>query len=650
MLVLTALALPDAEAAAEAPGERGKQGCRISSLPSLFDPAGAGKVRTRHASCNAGKGVAKGFARRCFGAYSGQGRCRVTAGGRWRCRSRLLGPLEGGAPARVKCRKRRGRVSFAVGWFPPVEPEFDPQAARSRGAARALSPAWNSGSGCIETSTPGNLVPPPSLANFQITVVGGVPLSEGESLQAALIGHNVWSVIRAGLASFPRINPGRLPILLTSGAMPGGTLGILAKTCLDDSNDAILVSAAQASKVRDPVAAHEVFHAFSVGRGIDAGAAWRTTWWEEASASWSVAKAGFPEWTLHENALQFPNEAIDTFNDTGYQYAMSSFVHFLEDHGFVTDGAAWPLQRTVIGKYPDATQALDQALDARNADLGEQVAAFWGDRILEQPSHGKPLKVGADGTRTLEIDPLLAEVPMTVDRLHTKMIDFKAADDVSRVELEFHAPPGGYFWARVEKNRSQRVRDGESLSFCLDGAGVDELEWPGSLPVTFTNGKLTTGALTGTIDVHAQTNSEQCQGGQAPKNRACRVLQDADIGSILGPGQYPFHDAFEDGEALFWVCFYVGSTGEVDLNLVHHRRLTAKQVRKGVGKQIEKLELSKVNVGDLAGVGTFVDDEGKRAAIMTIATGRENVLLIIGPGPDTQNAIRLGKRIVGQIE
>ena len=174
-----------------------------------------------------------------------------------------------------------------------------------------------------------------------------------------------------------------------------------------------------------------------------------------------------------------------------------------------------------------------------------------------------------------------------------------------------------------------------------------ELKWPGTLPVTFTNGSLAEGTLNAEIDVRAQRNSPECNPDPVPNNRACRILADAGVDNIFGSGMYPFYTSSDEGNFTYWLCFYEGDGTEVSFRLAHYRNTTTKQVRKTVEKQIEALNLTKVNVGDLAGVGTEQID-GKLATIMTIASGREIIFLIVGPG-GRDGTIQLGNRIVGQI-
>ena len=630
-----------------------------SSVGSFFELGRGGKLATRRTSCGKSKAVAKGFGRSCVRAYTAQGKCRVRAGGKWRCRSRMIGGVENGAPARVKCRKRKGRVSFVVGWFPPVEPSLDPAPTgtlASGPVARALSPAWNASSNCIEAATPGMDVDPPAGANFRIRVISklATSLEFGKVLQQSLLNHNVWNQLHAGLDSFPRNEPGRFPIILSRGTLPDNAYGVMQWNCSDDSTDAILIRGSAPEELVNETGAHELFHAFSRGRGAALNPDWQRTWWEEASAEWFQGKAGYGEDTLYDNELQYPNVALDHTPETDpktYAYAMSRFIQFLDDQGYVTSGAGWPLQKLVIDGYPAATQTLDQVLKAQGTTLGKEAAAFWGDRIKKQPSHGPALQVGADGTKLQEIGPGAETITMSAERLHTKLIKFYLQGNVSRVELEFHPDPGSYFWARTEPNKSVPVADGTTLAFCANGEGTGgEMKWPeppDSLPVTFTNGNLSEGALKGEIEVRAQQDSLECGSDSVPNNRACRILADANVAGIFGSGMYPFYTTM-DGNPTVWLCFYEGQGTEVSFRLAHYRNTTTKQVRDTVKKQINSLELEKINVGDLAGIGTQMI-EGKLATIMTIASGREIVFLIVGPG-GKNGTIQLGRRIVGQID
>lgn len=649
LLTLAAVGTPG-DAAAKAKGKGGKgAACEIGALGGYFEAARGGKVKVRRAGCADAEAVARAFARSCESAYAAQGKCGVRAKGKWSCRSRMVGELSGGAPARVRCRKAKARVSFVIAYFPPTEPHFEPAPAKAERVA--VSPAWNGGSNCIETGLAGQDVPPPTNANFFVRVVGGAPLAKGVTVQEALIRTNAWQMLTNGLGAKPRIDPGRLPIIVSSGQLPQNAFGVKAASCQDDSWDAVLIGARFNAAQLAETGVHELFHAVSSGLTASAGGTLVDTWWEEASATWSQGKAGLPEDRLYDNNLQFPNTALDTFEPQGsFQYAMSRFVQFLDSKGYITNGSAWPVHRLVIPKYPEATTWLDEALKNQGTTLGEQAAAFWGDRIRRRPLHGPRLRVGAEGTRRLEIDPLLVEVPMETDRLRTKMIEFTAADDVARVELEFTEPTGGHFWVGVEENVSIPVADGDSLAFCVGGGGVDERPWPGTLPVTFTNGKLTPGMIRGTIDVSAQRNAEQCSGGGAPDNRACRALADAGVADMFGPGQYPFASSSSDADIRTWLCFYVGDGGEVQHNLVHHRTASASQVRRIGKRQIRELGLREINgVGDLAGYGTITDDEGKITDVLLIVSGRETVFLLAAP-TNQARTVRLGKRIVGQIE
>jgi hypothetical protein len=313
-------------------------------------------------------------------------------------------------------------------------------------------------------------------------------------------------------------------------------------------------------------------------------------------------------------------------------------------------GGRWQLQRQVIPRYPDATDALANALDERGTALGAQVAAFWGDRLKEAPLHGPQLRPSGANSDQIEVEPGATQVPAIAKRLHTKLLNFKLTNQVARVEFEFFPPADGYFWGLVKSDESRRFLSGDSVAFCVGGPGPDgELKWPGNFPVTFTNGKLSAGQIEGEIVIHAQADEEQCQ-QPAPDNRACRLLADSDVGGLLGPGSFPFAREDRDEESVIWICFYTGSTGEVNLNLLRARRRTAKQVREGVRRQIEQLNLQRIDgVGDVAGIGTF-DDGETTYSLLVMAVGKENALMTVGPGAQRQNTITLAKRIARQID
>jgi hypothetical protein len=626
---------------------KGKKGgtCKLGALDGYFK-AGEGKAKTRRAGCGDAQAVAKTFAAKCFGAYAGQGKCKVRSRGKWSCKSRMTGEMAGGAPARVKCRKGKARVSFLVGYFPPTEPSLSPEPAKVR---RAVSPAWRGS--CIDTNLEGTDVPPPTNANFFVRVVGNAPAAKGTLVQETLIQTDAWQKITTGLSGRPRVHPGRLPIIVTSGRVPGNAYGVQAPSCHDDSWDAVLIGANFTAREIRETAVHELFHAVSSGATVAAGGALGDTWWEEASATWSQGHVGLAEDRTYDNMLQFPVTPLDKFQDGGtWQYAMSRFVQFLDSNGFIRNGAAWPVHRLIASKNPAATTWLDEALKNQGTNIGDQVAAFWGDRIRRTPLHGPQLRVGGEGTTEIEIDPLVVDFGTKADRLSTKMIQLKLTDDISRIELEFEEPPGGHFWVGVEENLSVPVADGESLSFCVNGQGVDERPWPGKLPMTFTNGKLTEGKITGKVTVNAQRNAEQCTGGGGNSNRACSTLAEAGVEGMFGPGQFPFSSSSSDQNQRMWLCFYVGDRGEVQHNLVHHRTATARQVRQIGRRQIRELGLNEINnVGDLAGVGTIVDDEGKAADALLAVSGRETIFLLAAPTNEART-IRLAKRVVGQVE
>jgi hypothetical protein len=628
------------------------------SLSNYFELADGSEVTAKRVKCKTAKRVVKRFASNCFKAYAAQKRCKVRAPKRWRCRSRIVGRPGEGIPARQKCKRRKSRVVFIVAYFPPIEPRHgDPS---EPAAPEPLSGPYDEQFRCIDLKPAGTVIPPPNprtLGNFEIHVLQG-PVSVGEDLQAALVANRVSAKLHAGLGSQPLSSPDRVPIFVTDRRFDAGnSYGIHAATCQYPNEDAIVVRTNLGAN--DPslatTGAHELFHAYSSGvttRLYD-------TWWEEASAAWSEGKLGFAEPVRWNPWLQFPRVALDyvpsdpNAPDNRHRYAMWRFVQWLDLHGLIGD-PAWPLQRDVIRGYATtgATFALSEAITKANSStsLGAQLAAFWGDRLKETPLRGPTLKPVAANANQIELEPGKTEVTATAGSLQTSLFDFTLANGVARVEFEFDPPADGYFWGLVEKNDSRRFRKDDSVAFCVGGPGPDgELKWPGNVPVTFTNGSLSTGDIQGKITVHAQADEEQCQ-QPAPDNRACRLLADSDVGGLLGPGSFPFFTQDRDEERAVWNCFYTGDQGEVNLLLQRAFRLSAREVRQGVRRQIESFPLQRVDgVGDIAGFGVFNDGE-KDYGILVMAVGKENALMTIGPGGQRQNAITLAKRIARQID
>jgi hypothetical protein len=625
-----------------------------ASLDGFFHVRNDGKVTGKRVKCKTARKVVKRFPKKCVDAYAGQGRCKVPASGSgWKCRSRIVGDLEDGAPSKEKCKHRRSRIKFKVAYFPPTETNLPPPAG-----ARA---PFNAAGKCIDLTDPNTPLPPPeprSKGNFQIRLLSGVPRSVGEGLQQALVSHRVSPILHAGLGSEPRNDPRPIPILLTAGNFNAAAdFGDTGPVCQNRSLTAMVLRTNVAADVLASTAAHELFHAYSFGLLYQD----HNTWWEEASATWSPARAGFPEDELFDFALQFPNRALDTLRPNEYRYAMSRFVQFLDDRGLLGE-PAWPLQREVITGYrvPGTTKALAEALARRvrtQNPLGALLAAFWGDRLRIKPAHGDgQLRPSPANSKRLVIEPGTSTVTAgATDPLHTRLLNFVLADAVKRVEFEFD-PGEGYFWGGVGADDVRRFFADDSVTFCVGGGSAGELDWPPLsntageyFPVTFTNGNRAGAGITGEITIHAQTDADQCQ-PPTPDNRACKVLSKASVSGLLGPGSFPFHSQHRDGDAAIWICFYTGSQGEVNFNLARSFNRSAQEVRRGVRRQIEQLGLERLDAGDLAGIGSFTDDDGKTFGIVVMAVGRENALFIIGPGAQRQNARTLAKRVAGQID
>ncbi|MFL5892192.1 MAG: hypothetical protein ACJ75I_05560, partial [Solirubrobacterales bacterium] len=248
----------------------------------------------------------------------------------------------------------------------------------------------------------------------------------------------------------------------------------------------------------------------------------------------------------------------------------------------------------------------------------------------------------------IKVKPGTKTFDQPADSLRTALLDFKLADNVKRVEFEFDPPDDGYFWGLTAPQDSRRFRKNDSVTFCVRGGDQGELEWPGHFPVTFTNGSLSTGQIKGRIVIHAQRDAEQCH-SPVPDNRACKLLSSAHVGELLGSGLYPYSNQSRDSDGTIWICFYHGSSGEVDLNLARAANRTAKQVREGVRRQIEQLGLQRLDVGDVGGIGTFSDGK-KNYSLVVFAVGKENALFTLGPGAQRDTATKLAKRLAGELD
>lgn len=641
-LALIASAAAAAPASAQGSAEKSQPTCRgPAELKGFFALAGKRKLALKKASCGAGRKVAKRFSGSCLERFAAQKACRVRAAGRWRCRTTITGPTPDGVRSRESCRRGRSQVRFQLAYSPPTEPSSFGSLVKARGPFREPP-------GCVDTSTASTTIPPLAGTSFEVRVSGGVSSAEGTALREALASRSVDSILNAGLGSTPRNAPARIPLYLTPRVFDrDAAFGIASLTCANNSVDGLVVRTNQPHVAS--TAAHELFHAYSYW-GIQKGEADVVPWWEEASATWAEGKVGFPEVTDYDPLLQVPSPLDTRTTPKAYPYAMSRFIQFLEDKGLV-GGAGWPLQREVIFGYPavgsntGTTQALANALAARGAKLGTELAAFWGDRIRNKPVHGPQLTPGSNA-RQIEVAPGSREITQPAGRLDTAFINFTLADNVRRVEFEFDPPDDGFFWGAPTETTSRRYEKGESASFCVDSSDDDDLEWPLRFPVTFTNGRLEEGNITGKITVRATTDREQCTG--AAPNRACRLLRGAGVSEVLGPGSFPFSSESSDANMRYWLCFYVGSQGEVNFNLARFPGRTPRQVRDAVRRQIAGLGFRRVdNVGDLAGIGVIQGDPDPAVGLV-IAMNREIAFLIVGPGTNEGPALRLGRGIAGE--
>jgi len=608
-----------------------------ASLANAFQLTASRKVTVKRVACATANGVVKVFAGSCENAYAAQTACTLRSHGRWRCQSRLVGGIEDGAPARVSCKRAKATIVFGLTKATPDEAGAFPAARR----LAATSP-YNSAAKCATAETGTVLTPPPG-EPYEIHQLPGVSGAIAADMQDTLVSHEVSSTYRTGLDAQPFTMPILTPILLTATDFDAGeNYGIFTRQCEHPLRRAIIARMNSSKLERQRTVTHELFHAFA--DGVSPGP---DTWWEEASATWAEGKVGLGDDDDYDVALQYPKTPLDWFHK-GWPYAMSRFVEFLDDNGYL-GGAEWPLQQAVLSARANPTAELAQQLEHQKTTLGEQLAAFWGDRLRKKPSHGPQLVPVKENAEQIEVEAGKTQIPFSVDALRTKLLDFKLEKDVVRVEFDF-STNDGYFWGLTSPpNGSRRIQDGEDVSFCVSKPEPPDLEWPGDFRVTFTNGKLT-GASSGEILIFAQTDAANCKKSAPAPNKACALLSKAHVGDVLGNGTFAFSDSTLDEDPQQWLCFYEGSSGEARLNLAHYIKETPKEIREKTKEFIKQLKLSPIdNIGDVAGIGTISGGSSVTGALI-MAVGREVVFLMVGPGAHHADLVTLGKRIAGQIK
>jgi hypothetical protein len=605
-----------------------------ASLSGNFALANHRKVIAKRVDCGTTHKVVKRFPDSCAKAYAGQGHCSIKAHRRWRCRSRIVGSLAQGSPSSERCRHHRSRIRFTVTYAPPLRSPSLASPVEARGPVQG---------NCIDLSHSGTLIPPAD-PSFEIHVLGGVPAALGKQLQQTLVAHQVTSTMHDGLGTDPPNAPSRIPVLLTAHDFDAGAdAGLTATECGDPGSVAIVVRTNQSPNEIRLTATHELFHAYA--SNLVGGV---TPWWEESSATWSEAKVGFPEDTDYDIDLQYPNHPLDWNGDPAYPYAMSRFVQFLEDRGLV-DGSNpnWPLVRQVLAgsSGPGATQTLAAELAKGGTSLGAAAAAFWGDRLRENPAHGPQLVPAPDNSRQIKIEPGLTVDTVGVRPLHTGLLDFKLAGDVKRVLFEFDPPTNGYFWGGVAKDKSQRFGEDDSVSFCVVGGDVDDLKWPAHFPVTFTNGNLSGGKIEGSITIHAQTQTHACTNPLG--NPACKALEQGGAEQILGGGGTYTPVA---RVRVYSSCAYGhgGNKPAAGLQITHAnngksaRALARYFIRHARHRGID---IRRVNVGDVAGIFSE-EDNGVKAHFLVVAAGRK-FFILDAVFVSAHDVIRLAKGIAG---
>jgi hypothetical protein len=559
--------------------------CRGSKALDNYLVLAGGKISPKRTDCGAARSVVKRFAARCVGAYTSQGSCRIKTRRRYRCASTLVGGQDSGALSAVKCTSGKARIGFRVK-LSTAAIEIPPSGVAYPGSP--YSPTLQ----CIDTGEAGEAVPPPGAPNDGIVVRAtvGIPTVIAEGVQQELVAHNVVKGLVDGLGARTRNFPTLFPVFLRQG-----TAGITDFACASRSLDAAVVSVGNSVEQAAQLAAHELFHGHS--RGILIAPDY--PWFDDAAAEWSVWKAGLRDGPTSLDAqLQFPDTAIDTLDPLAWRYAMWRFVQFLDDKRMVTAGNSWPLIRAVVSS-PTLTLALNQQLVTRGTSLGAELNAFWAEHLKQKPRRAPRVVPTGTNSEQVRIEPGQVIREVVARNLHTKLVEFDVSDTVNRVEFEFEPVVNAHFSGLVAANETRKFEPADSVAFCIGDAKGDNLAWPGSFPVVFTNGALSGGDLQGRIRIFAQTNAEQC--GEL-SNRACDLLRGAGARSLLGPdlpniGGFSGHKGKTRGRR-YTQCAYKGMGG---LSLLQVQRWdSAKALRKWIQRKAKAPGWQSIKKGDTA--------------------------------------------------
>jgi hypothetical protein len=633
-LLLLVLAVAVAGPALAPPSAAAQASCRgVAALGNHLELAAGRRISIARVRCADARTVVKRFAERCVGAYTSQGSCRFRTRKRWSCASRLVGTAERGAPSAVRCTAGRSRIGFTVR-LSETAVEIPP------GGLALPGLPFSADFRCIDSAAAGETAPPPAPPNdgFIIHVTGATPVLVAEAIQAELVRRNVGKLLLDGLGVKPRNFPGLVPVFLRKGV----SQGVTAFLCGGSASDGIVVEIESTVEEAAKVVTHELFHAHSRGVALPL----TYPWFDDAAAEWSTWKAGLmtPP-TSWEVNLQYPDTAADTLDPLGYRYGMWRFVQFLDDKGLVVaGGGSWPLIRGTV-RGPQLSAALDQQLAARQSSFGQELAAFWGEHLKAKPQRPPRLVPTQANSESVRVTPGRHTKVVTADALHTKLVEFHLAPEVRRVEFEFHPANNSYFWGLVAPNESRRFQLDQAVSFCAGEASGDDLEWPGSFPVTFTNGFLTGTGLQGRVEIFAQTQADQCK---PPANRACNVLADSGARPLLGP-DLPDIGGFNgsrgvSGGRRYTSCAYKGAGGLATLRIDTWG--SSRQLRDWVNRKSRAPGWGSARLGD---AGIIFVHPGGNAVFVQLALGRQRLTISVHGFGARSAALRLANEAIPQV-
>jgi hypothetical protein len=461
--------------------------------------------------------------------------------------------------------------------------------------------------------------------NFHPTATVQASAESFAGIEAAKLAHPLGLQLVAGNTSTP-INgwADALP-LNAAGAYGSGA----ATTCR--------IRVGPTGQAADPtfrqlVIAHEVFHCFEFA--FEGARAWQRQpkWIEEGLADWAALTVDPVSYTIGGGNLT-------AYIKTSYRPLFSRTYDAVGFWGHVQDSVG-----TLWARIPVIFTAGGNEIAFRNALANtEPFLNSWGSSVFNATGRSfgwlmmSPM-VPPDSV-TPDISPLaISQVPSPVFAAPYTTSQYLMQDTDPDAPL-VHVSMLGH--ARLSGRYD--YTDLNDAWFCVGADGcqcppdsIDKI--PANRPL------LATSELGLSGDPDAGTRGEItgyplktfCKPKQAkpPPNHACRVLDDASVSSLVGPGSFQFVSTFRRGAVTVSQCIYVPDSTDstpshkdgASLTLTFNPKIKPARLRANVRHLMQLGGFTPTNIGDLAG---YLSKDGAPAAV-DLVVGR-NFAQIAGP-------------------